>query len=87
MLGPTINLLPTSLTLGAGACAWLDVLKPPADDLLKAEPDVLEFDKEDELAVLSGGFGVLDSRLPKSVSDRSMKSPENNCRDDVIKIE
>jgi hypothetical protein len=32
------------------------------------------------LVVLSGGFGVLVSRLPKSVSDRSMVSPENVTR-------
>jgi hypothetical protein len=84
MFGPTISLLPTSLV------CWFDAdpaaLKPVAgvDALGKLELPVLELDKE--LVVLIGGFGVLDSRLPKSVSDRSMKSPENNCRDDVIKI-
>ena len=56
------------------------------DALGKLELPVLELDNDDELVVLIGGFGVLVSRLPKSVSDRSMKSPENNCRDDVVKI-
>jgi hypothetical protein len=83
IFGPTINLLPTSFVLDM--VNDVPVLGVPG---LPPVEEVIGFAMLDPafwprvLVLLKGGFGVWVSRLPKSVSDRSMGSPENIAKSD-----